>query len=122
MAAAVLIGPPALIAECESRSDLPATLVVQVIDELWLPLPGARVVIRERGNALIVACATADGSGFARLTLAKAAVDDVEASMVGFKTKRVKKIAIDADPGKSIPHVQVKLKVAVATDIAPRAS
>jgi hypothetical protein len=32
--------------DCVTKADLPITLVAQVVDELWLPLPGARVTIR----------------------------------------------------------------------------
>jgi hypothetical protein len=102
--------------DCVATSALPATLVAQVVDELWLPLPGARVTIHEHGKTLSI-CATADAAGFVRFSVTKAGTYDVEATMVGFKTARIKKVGVDAHPDKSVPHVQIKLKVAAPKDV-----
>jgi hypothetical protein len=65
----------------------------------------------------VSACATADADGFARFSVTSPGTCDVEATLVGFKPARIKKVGVDADAGKSIPHVQVKLKVAAPKDV-----
>ena len=101
-------------AACEAtKAGAPATLVVQVVDELWLPLPGAVVSARLQGGAECVKAFT-DVEGNARLAVSKQGAYAIESSMAGFKTKHVKGVQVDADASKSVPHVQIKLKVTSA--------
>jgi hypothetical protein len=112
-----MLASPVPAQDCVATGAVPVTLVAQVVDELWLPLPGARVTIHEHGKTPSSACATADAAGFVRFSVTKPGTYDVEATMIGFKPARIKKVGVDADPDKSIPHVQVKLKVAAPKDI-----
>ena len=104
-------------AGCEKTSEGPITLIVEAIDELRLPLPGAAIVVRGPGKSSDCVSATTNAEGIARFSLSKAGHYDVEASLVGFKASRKRRIGVDADRAKSIPHVQIKLNVAVATDV-----
>jgi len=105
-------------ADCDVKADsLPTTLVVQAVDELWLPLPGALIIVREGKHSPEVARGTTDASGFVHLSITKRGAYEVEVSLVGFKGRRVGKIDVDADPSKLIPYVQVKLKVAVPKEV-----
>jgi hypothetical protein len=82
------------------------------VDELWLPLPGAVVSARLQGEGTECLKAFADAEGVARLAAPKQGSYTIEVTMVGFKTNRVKAVRVDADASKSIPHVQIKLKIA----------
>ena len=107
----------ATASECVStKAGAAATLVVQVVDETWSPLPGALVSARLQGVGTDCVKAFTDNEGIARLTAPKQGPYTVEATMVGFKNKRVKAIRVDADASKSVPHVQIKLKIA-STDV-----
>ena len=100
-------------ADCgPTKAGAPTTLVVQVVDELWLPLPGATVSARLQSDGTGCVKAVADVEGNARLAVPKQGTYTIESSMVGFKTKRLKGVGVDADVSKSVPHVQMKLKVA----------
>jgi len=113
----LLVGS-AKASDCAStKAGAPTTLVVQVVDELWLPLPGAVVSAQVQGDASQCVTATADAEGIARLAVPKPGSYNVEASMIGFKTKREKRVYVDADANKSIPHVQIKLKVTAGETI-----
>ncbi len=109
----LVLAGSAKAAECDTtKAGAPATLVVQVVDELWLPLPGAVVSARLRSDDTGCVKAFTDVEGNARLAVSKKGAYTIESSMVGFKTKRMKGVEVDTDVSKSIPHVQVKLKVA----------
>ena len=109
----LLLAGSATPSECAAtKAGVPATVVVQVVDELWLPLPGAVVSARLQGEGTQCVKAFADAEGIARLTAPKQGAYTIEATMVGFKTKRVKAVQVDADSSKSVPHVQIKLKIA----------
>lgn len=109
----LLLAGSATASECAStKAGAPATLVVQVVDELWLPLPGAVVSARLQGEGTECVKAFADAEGIARLAAPKQGPYTIEAKMVGFKTKRVKAVRADTDASKSVPHVQIKLKIA----------
>ena len=109
----LLLAGSATASDCApTKAGAPATLVVQVVDELWLPLPGAVVSARLQGEGKECVKAFADAEGVARLTAPKQGPYTIEATMVGFKAKRVKAIRVDADASKSVPHVQIKLKIA----------
>jgi hypothetical protein len=112
-----LAGSPKAADCAPSKQGAAPTLVVQVVDELWLPLPGAVVSARLKGSDASCISATAGSEGIARLAVSQQGSYDIEASMIGFKTKRVKGVGADANASKSIPHVQVKLKVAVAETV-----
>jgi hypothetical protein len=108
----LLLAGSAKDAACDpTRAGAPATLVVQVVDELWLPLPGAVVSARLQGETECVKAST-DVEGNARLAVSKQGRYAIDSSMVGFRTKRVKGVQVDADASRSVPHVQIKLKVA----------
>jgi hypothetical protein len=109
----LLLAGPAKASECTStQAGAPATLVVQVVDELWLPLPGAVVSARLQAKGPQCVKAFADAEGIARLATPKQGRYTIEATMAGFKATRVKAVPVDADASTSVPHVQIKLKIA----------
>ena len=114
LAVVVLSIGPASATHCASiQAGVTPTLVVQVVDDSWLPLPGAVVRARLRGGSR-GECMTgvANMDGVVPLRPSSPGLYDLEASMLGFKPKRVRRIRVDADASQSIPRVQIKLKLA----------
>jgi hypothetical protein len=108
---------PAPVHDCVTKSTALTTLVVQAVDELWLPIPGAVVLARGQGKVRDAFRVTADADGFARFSISTQGAYEVEVSAVGFKTRRVKSVSVEGDPAKSVPNVQVMLKVAGPMEI-----
>jgi hypothetical protein len=90
----------------------PPTLVVQVVDPVWLPLPGASVSISAKGR-LQNCRAYTDSEGNARFWLARNTEYVAEAELAGFKKRRVKHMFIFKG-SDSFPtaYVQIKLELA----------
>ena len=86
------------------------TLVVQAVDPLWLPIPGAVVTARARSSGNLVQRGTSDALGFAALEIPHSGTYTVEITHPGFKKGSAKGVPVDA-MGTSISHVQVRLKL-----------
>ena len=86
------------------------TIVVQTVDQLWLPLPGAEVRVRSNGKGRHTYTGTTDRNGYLGLVV-PAGEYAVDASLVGFKVKPVKAITVGGREAESAPHVQLQLKV-----------
>jgi hypothetical protein len=82
-------------AECAppARPDAPPALVVQVVDPLWLPIPGADVTVVGKSGAGQMVSKTGR-EGYAEFWLPREADYAVEAALVGFKAKHVKGVHI----------------------------
>src|SRR5258708_21993648 len=107
LALAMLLTGSAPAADCApTKAGTPPTLVVQVMDDLRLPLPGAVVVARLHGEAAECVRSATDAEGGARLAPSRPGSYDVEASMIGFKTKRGRPSRGEADLRKGLPHLQ----------------
>jgi hypothetical protein len=89
----------------------PPALVVQVVDPLWLPLPGAEVHVTTRRAA--VQTQHTGAQGYAQIWVAAEADYDIEAQLVGFKTKRVKAVRLGKRSESSpTAYVQIQLPLA----------
>ncbi len=107
------IGPASATDCARVQAGVTPTLVVQVVDESWLPLPGAVVTARLRGGSR-GKCMTgaADMDGMVPLNPSRPGLYDLEASLLGFKLKRVRGIRVAADSTTPVPRVQIRLKLA----------
>jgi hypothetical protein len=113
----VLGGVIAVVAQLSTASPCPTatpavspTLIVQTVDQLWLPLPGAEVRVRSNGKGRHTYTGTTDRNGYLGLVV-PAGEYVVDASLVGFKVKPVKAVTVSGKEGESAPHVQLQLKV-----------
>jgi hypothetical protein len=101
-------------AGCDASSEAqPTTLVIEVVDDQWFPLPGATVWATPRGQGVCLT-GTANAEGMVNLAPNRGFYD-LEVSLAGFKGKRVKRVWIAAYLGKSVQRVQIKLKIIVST-------
>jgi hypothetical protein len=99
---------------CRSTSPQPTsppTVVVQVVDPVWLPIPGASVSLSANGRQNHKAYT--DREGNARFWVAENTEYAIEAEKTGFKRKRLKHLYIhnNSDPFPTA-YVQVKLGTA----------
>jgi hypothetical protein len=100
-------------ARCEAANAAqPTTLVVEVVDNQWFPLPGATVRATPRGQGACLT-GTANAEGLVKLTPTQGFYD-LEATLAGFKRQRLKGVWIAGD-GKSVQRVQIKLKLILHT-------
>jgi hypothetical protein len=92
----------------------PPTIIVQVVDPAWLPVPGARVEIKQRARRRVVQKATSDHEGKVRFWLEGDAEYDIEASHPGFRRARVRAVRVTrAPPASPFPtaYIQLRLKL-----------
>ena len=101
-------------AECAPpvRPDAPPALVVQIVDPLWLPIPGAEVTVVGKSGAGQMASKTGR-EGYAEFWLPREADYAIEAALVGFKAKRVNGIRI-AKQSDSSPTAYVQIQLVPA--------
>lgn len=113
--AALFVVVAAIAPAGAARQSVPQPrVIVQAVDQLWLPIPGATVVLRDAKSA-VVSSATTDIEGFGRLSLPATLREalDVAASMPGFKTKVVKNVRFGSCLGTctSSHWIQLQLEV-----------
>jgi len=89
----------------------PPTLVVQVVDPVWIPLPDSEVTVKPAGGKGASKSAHADENGYARFWVETGVEYTIEAKTHGFNKKTLKHVFI-AKPKPSLPtaHVQIKLQ------------
>jgi len=89
----------------------PPTLVVQVVDPVWIPLPDSEVTVKPAGGKGASRSAHADENGYARFWVETGVEYTIEAKTHGFNKKTLKHVFI-AKPKPSSPtaHVQIKLQ------------
>jgi len=96
------------------QSALQPRVIVQAVDPLWLPIPGATVSLRD-ARSTVVSSATTDIEGFGRLPLPATLREglDVAAAMPGFKTRVVKNVRFGTCVGtcSSSHWIQLQLEV-----------
>ena len=97
------------------QTSSPPTLIIQVVDPVWMPPPGASVSISAKGH-LQNCRAYTDREGNAKFWLARNTEYVAEAELTGFKKKRVKQIFIfENSDSHPTAYVQIKLKLAGRT-------
>lgn len=93
----------------------PPTIIVQVVDPVWLPVPGAQIEVKQRARREIVQKARSDTEGRARFWLEGDAEYDIEAFYPGFRKARVHAVRLTRAPATSpfpTAYVQIRLKLA----------
>ena len=92
------------------QSGRPASLVVQAVDDLWLPLPSATVTVRRPGQKEPYR-ETTDLDGFACLAIPGEGEYTVEVGLEGFRSRSIKGVPVRGGRGGALPYVQVQLSV-----------
>lgn len=89
----------------------PPTLIVQVVDPVWIPLPDSEVTVKPASGKGSSKSAHADDSGYAKFWVDTGVEYTIEAKTHGFKKKTLNHVFI-AKPKPSSPtaHVQIKLQ------------
>ena len=90
------------------------SLVVQVVDPVWLPVPGAEVTLKPLGgDAQLKSHRTeTDKDGYARFFVPSDADYSVEVKLYGFKREQLKCVHLVKTSGSSAPaYVQLKLRL-----------
>ena len=89
----------------------PPSLIVQVVDPSWMPLPGASVKISTKEKTEDWKSYT-DNDGNARFWLDWKTKYTIEAELSGFKRKRLKNIYLyEGSESSPTAYVQIKLDV-----------
>ena len=98
----------------------PPTLLVEVVDPVWLTVPGATVTVIPRADRKKRYTATTDHDGIARFSVPRNADYDIEAAVTGFKKGRIKSVRLiggvisesneQARPTPA-PRIQMRLKL-----------
>lgn len=107
--AAMLVASPS----CSPTATSPAvTLIIQAVDQLWLPIPDAAVSVKRSAGSVRTFESTTGKHGFACLELSEEGVYSIQVKRNGFHTARMD--AIEINPSPYLPHyVQVPLRVRV---------
>jgi hypothetical protein len=86
------------------------SLVVQVVDPLWLPIPGAQVTVKPLSGKGRQESGRTDSDGYAKFWLEREAEYSVDVAATGFKNKRLKRLHIGKVSGShDTAYVQLKL-------------
>ena len=92
------------------KSTSPATLTVEVVDENWLPLPGAEVTVTAQDRGRESWRAITGGDGAAGFPVSRPSKYIIEAYVYGFKKRRLKDVTIGVVTGEpTAARVQVRL-------------
>jgi hypothetical protein len=108
IALVVLMAPQAAV----PKPTTPPSLVVQLVDPHWLPIPGAAVTVKPlsgKGQSSVV---HTDEDGYAKFWLTEGQDYTIEAKLPGFKTKRLKNVHL-FNYSTGVPetaYIQLQLK------------
>jgi hypothetical protein len=87
-----------------------ASLVVQLVDPVWDPLPGIPVTVKPLSEKAKPSVVYTDEAGYAKFWLASDRDYSIEAKWPGFKTKRVRVHLFDRTSASPTAYVQLRLK------------
>lgn len=95
----------------------PPFVIVQAVDAVWAPVPGAKVVLKEKLGSKSAYQAATDAEGFAKFWFAPPSADQtyqLEVSMPGFRKAVIPSLRFGVCSGDcAYPrYVQVQLEVA----------
>jgi len=89
----------------------PPTLIVEVVDPVWIPLPDSEVTVKPASGKGSSKSAHADENGYAKFWVDTGMAYSIEAKTHGFNKKTLKHVFIaKAKPSSPTAHVQIKLK------------
>ena len=86
----------------------PPSLIVQVVDPAWDPVPGADVTVKMLNGKAESRVAHTDKDGYAKFWVKGDKDYAIEAKLPGFKTNRLKRVHLF----KHTAHIQLQLKLA----------
>ncbi len=94
-----------------ARGEDPPTLVVQVVDPIWLPLPGIAVNVTLEGPNTERKVARTGVRGFAEFRLERGREYTVEVHHPGFKRKRAEHVRIPKADVAPTAYVQLHFEL-----------
>ena len=93
----------------------PPSLIVQLVDPTWDPLPGADVTVNPFSRSELSVTHT-DKDGYAKFWIAGDNDYEIEAKLTGFKTKRLKHVHLfKSTTASPTAYIQFKLKLSGPT-------
>jgi len=99
---------------CPPPAQSPPSLIVQVVDPVWLPVPGAEVSLKAlpTGAKSKSMRTETDKDGYARFSVPGDADYSIEVKLYGFKRERLKRVHLLKTSGSSAPaYVQLQLRL-----------
>jgi hypothetical protein len=97
-------------APAQTRAEGPPALVVQVVDPLWLPLPGVRVVVVPALAGSEQQIGRTSTKGYAEFWLSRGAEYAIDVHSRGFAKRRVEHVRIGKSQVSPTAYVQVQLE------------
>jgi hypothetical protein len=96
--------------QISSNPTEPPSLIVQIVDPVWSPIPGAEVTVRPLSGKAKLSSNYTDAEGYAKFFVPGDTDYSVEASLHGFKNARLKRIHLSkrSDPSPT-SYVQFKM-------------
>jgi Carboxypeptidase regulatory-like domain len=114
MLSAVIVAVLAVQSGSSSQTATSPRLIVEVVDSVYQPVPGATVAVVSRSSQKQRYSATTDKDGIARFSVPTGAEYKIEATAIGFKKGRVKSVFLGAGlstevgPSQSLADGQVR--------------
>lgn len=94
-----------------ANDDGPPTLIVQVVDPVWIPLPEADVTVKPSSGKGDSKSAHTDANGYAKFWVETGVDYTIEAKTVNFNKKTLRHVFIaKPKPASPTAHVQIKLQ------------
>jgi len=103
------LGTAAQPIPCAEQDEGPPTLIVEVVDPVWIPLPDSEVTVKPAKGGSSKST-HADDNGNARFWVQTGATYTIEVKSQGFNKKTVKHIFI-AKPKPASPTARVQVKM-----------
>ena len=94
-----------------ANDDGPPTLIVQVVDPVWIPLPEADVTVKPSSGKGDSKSAHTDANGYAKFWVETGVDYTIEAKAINFNKKTLRHVFIaKPKPASPTAHVQIKLQ------------
>lgn len=97
-------------APAQTGAEGPPALVVQVVDPLWLPLPGVRVVVVPATADSEQQVGRTGAKGYAEFWLSRGAEYAIDVHSRGFTKRRIEHVRIGKSQASPTAYVQVRLE------------
>lgn len=94
-----------------ARPEGPPALVVQVVDPLWLPIPGIHVSVTQAAPGTESRAARTGRLGFSEFWLPHGAEYSIEVHHPSFKRKRIEHVRIGKSELSPTAYVQLQLEL-----------
>ncbi len=94
-----------------ARPEGPPALVVQVVDPLWLPMPGIHVTVTQAAPGTESRVARTGRQGFAEFWLPRGAEYSIEVHHPSFRKKRIEHVRIGKSEVSPTAYVQLQFEL-----------